>query len=437
MWTQSIVCATDFSTVGHAAVMAAAALADMLGTEEIWLVHALDLTSLQLAGMAFEQARDQAEAALAKGAKQLQDLTTRTVRSALLYGPAAGAVCEFAEHRNAGLLVVASKGHGGSLLLRLGSTSEQITEQTRTPVLVVRDSTPLVQWRVSGKPLRILLGVNHTSNWDSCLELVRRLRRAAACDVTVGMIYYANEERDRYGLADFHSMDEPDREVEALLTRDSEARITGFEGAGEIRYVASRGVGRIGDHLIQLAKEQSAEIIALGTHQRTGVSRLSSVSNVVLHYADPSVLVVPPLRVAPGGRVRSPRVVLAASDLSDPSKLALTQAFGLIEGRPDGRVVLYHVVEPDENDPLAVTNAQQVLRAIVPSQYAAVTSIDVECAGDVSTSIARAAERHGADVICVASRGRSALSRALLGSVARSVLERAERPVLVVKPLPR
>lgn len=434
----SIVCATDFSAAAVAGVTAAAALAEMLGAEDLWLVHALDLTSLQVAGLAFEQAREQSELALAKSVAELQKLTTRPVRPALLYGPAADAVCEFAEHRGASLLVVASTGHGGSLLLRLGSTSERIAEQTRTPVLIVRDSTPFVQWRVSRKPLRVLLGANHTSNWDSCLALLTQLRSAAPCDVSVGLVYYANEERDRYGLPALHSMDAPDRQVEALLARDLEARIGKLEGSGDTKYVPSRGVGRIGDHVVQLANAERAELIAVGTHRRTGLSRLSSVANVVLHYADQSVLVVPPQETPKLGHIRTPQVILAASDLSDVSNLALTQAFALVDGRSGARVIVFHARTPELIDPqTSSTTLRQRLGELIPARLKAVTTIEVEPSVSPAESIAQAAERHGADLICVGSRGHSVLSRALLGSVVRALLEHAQRPVLVVKPPPQ
>jgi len=52
--------------------------------------------------------------------------------------------------------------------------------------------------------------------------------------------------------------------------------------------------------------------------------------------------------------------------------------------------------------------------------------------GDPAEAIAHAAERVGADAICVGSHGRGALARAVLGSVSQALLGRTHRPVLVV-----
>jgi nucleotide-binding universal stress UspA family protein len=48
-------------------------------------------------------------------------------------------------------------------------------------------------------------------------------------------------------------------------------------------------------------------------------------------------------------------------------------------------------------------------------------------------AIAREAERFGADLICIASHGRSGVSKALLGSVTQSVMAQTHRPILVAR----
>jgi len=54
---------------------------------------------------------------------------------------------------------------------------------------------------------------------------------------------------------------------------------------------------------------------------------------------------------------------------------------------------------------------------------------------DPAAALCEAADRFGADVICMGSRGHSRLEAALLGSVAQAVIAKAHRPVLVVPPL--
>lgn len=53
--------------------------------------------------------------------------------------------------------------------------------------------------------------------------------------------------------------------------------------------------------------------------------------------------------------------------------------------------------------------------------------------GPVVAAILNAAEREGCDLIAMASHGRSGLQRVFYGSVAAGVLQRADRPLLLVR----
>jgi nucleotide-binding universal stress UspA family protein len=53
---------------------------------------------------------------------------------------------------------------------------------------------------------------------------------------------------------------------------------------------------------------------------------------------------------------------------------------------------------------------------------------------DPAIAIAQTAALRGVDVICIASHGRSGISRALVGSVADRLLRATRKPVLVLRP---
>jgi nucleotide-binding universal stress UspA family protein len=55
--------------------------------------------------------------------------------------------------------------------------------------------------------------------------------------------------------------------------------------------------------------------------------------------------------------------------------------------------------------------------------------------GSAVEAIAEAAEREGADLIAMASHGRTGLSRVFYGSVAAGVLHRVDRPLLLIRSL--
>ena len=150
-----------------------------------------------------------------------------------------------------------------------------------------------------------------------------------------------------------------------------------------------------------------------------------------------SVACIPAARVETIERQSAPiRRVLAASDLSEDGSLAIPYAYGAVS--PGGVVRLLHVVEPSrviEIPSREVVEAEERLRAQVPAD-AATRSIQTELAViegyDVAKSIRQEAERLGAHLVCIGSHGRSGLAKAVLGSVAQSVVAQSQRPVLIV-----
>ena len=86
-----------------------------------------------------------------------------------------------------------------------------------------------------------------------------------------------------------------------------------------------------------------------------------------------------------------------------------------------------------------VADAEERLRAQVPADAAArgiQTEVSVIEESDVSESIRQEAERFGAHLVCIGSYGRSGLAKAVLGSVAQSVMAQSQRPVLIVRKPP-
>jgi len=85
---------------------------------------------------------------------------------------------------------------------------------------------------------------------------------------------------------------------------------------------------------------------------------------------------------------------------------------------------------------LAVGSLKQ-LRTLIPAEAEArgiVTELEVIQHRDAAKAIGQEAERFGADVICLGSHGRGGLSKAVLGSVAQTVMTHSPRPLLVVRP---
>jgi nucleotide-binding universal stress UspA family protein len=216
------------------------------------------------------------------------------------------------------------------------------------------------------------------------------------------------------------------------LPRDLIRRLGGpaTPGARSVTARARRGLGRIGDHVIELAREEQVDVIVVGTGQKTGLGRLGSVSSVIVEDAPQSVVCVPPHAVVVTQSVPVLDLALVATDLSPFANRAVPYAFAI--ARPGGEVHVLHVLKEDAE--IDEADLLRQLQALTPVGATQQVHAHVVRSDDTATAIAQCAARFGVDVICVASHGRSGITRALMGSVADRVLRATRVPVLVLRP---
>src|SRR5262249_55033723 len=152
------------------------------------------------------------------------------------------------------IVIAASSGEG-----RLGSTAEKVILSTRVPVLVVREPTPWLQFARGERPLRLLLGIDDSLASELGVQWTHALRTRGPVDVVLGAIYYPDAAAQHYGLH-ARALVDRDPEVEQLAVRDLLRR---FGSNGRVTARARRGLGRIGDHLVELARDEAVDAIVV------------------------------------------------------------------------------------------------------------------------------------------------------------------------------
>ncbi|HET9623281.1 MAG TPA: universal stress protein [Kofleriaceae bacterium] len=410
-----IICGTDLSEASRRALDVACALASQRGEPEVVLVHAVE--DLEGAELAERKARLAAKAAAQPG-----------VRGELIVGPPDEALVRFAETAGADLIVVAARSRGD----KLGTTAGNIITRTHVPVIAVRDPAPWLAFARGERPLRLLLGVDEAATAELAVQWTHGLALRGTLDVVLGTIYYPDDAAAYYGLP-AHGFVESDPESERLLQRDMIRRFSGAASpARSVTAVARRGLGRIGDHIIELASEQAVDAIVIGTSQKTGLGRLGSVSSIVVEEAAQSVVCVPPHAAITTQSVPVLQQALVATDLSQFANRAVPYAFALTV--PTGDIHLLHVVKEDDDTTVDDAALLAQLAQLAPAGAPQRVHAHVVRGDDTATTIAQCAARFGVDVICVASHGRSGLTRALVGSVADRLLRATRLPVLVLRP---
>lgn len=428
--TKPILCGTDFSeNAAHAAIVADA-LARRIGVPLI-LARSADERG-EFPDHLRKRLMNDDRPRLAEHAVRLRGLGL-VFEEKLLRGLPDDGVAQFAAQAGARLVVVGASGTGSLLASRwlLGNVAERIAETSSVPTLVVRSTERLLDWAREGRPLKVFIAVDFTATSEAALRWLAEWRQLGPCEITLGYVHCLPEERGELAMFDGLGMTTLAPKARAELERDlreKAVRLLGGEPA--IRVVP--GSARVDAHLIQLASEAGADLLVLGVHQWRGLQRMwhASISRRILHHAPMSVACVP---VAPRAEAAIPTFsrVLVATDFSERSSHAIPYAYSALSR--EGAVCLLHVVKPGA----AKDELEAQLRALIPAgagERGVTTEVRIVESADAAKTIAEAAARFGADLVCIGSHGRSGLAAAVLGSVAQAVIAHSSRPVLVVRP---
>lgn len=440
--TPSVLCGTDFSPSAARAADVAATWARRQGAP-LALAHVSAIPNYPSVSQHLHQ---EAERLRQHGID---------VKEILLDGNADEQLVAQATPETCQLLVVSSLGRRAPERWLLGSVSERTAERATVPTLVVRDAAPFEAWTHSQRPLKVFVAFNFTTTSTAALRWVKELQGMGPCDLVIGYVDWPPEQRNRLGGTGPLPLVGNAPEVQDVLERELKTRVAELLGTQEFRTRVEANWGRPDARLAEMAAEEGADLLVVGSHQYRGFERLwhTSISRGLLHGSSMSVAVVP-LATTKARRadIAPPiRRVLVATDFSDASNVAIPHAYSLVRG--GGTVHLLHVVHPRElpngQQPHGPLNRQweelhashvqvcaEKLRALIPAEAAAqgiCTEVEVAQHHDAAAGICQQAERFGADVLCLATQGRSGLAQILLGSVAQKVITLCQRPLMVIR----
>lgn len=194
--------------------------------------------------------------------------------------------------------------------------------------------------------------------------------------------------------------------------------------------------------ILDYADEAGVDLLAMGTHGRTGVERylLGSVTEKVLRRSD-----VPVLTVRDGdAEVHYPfEDVLVPTDGSDEAEAAA--AVGIdVASRYDATLHVVSVVDVrsmgfDVRSEMVADSleegASDAVDRVAADARDRVPAVETEVAyGTPHGTLRTYVEEHDVDIVAMGTHGRSGIERYLLGSVAEKFVRTSPVPVLTVRP---
>lgn len=198
--------------------------------------------------------------------------------------------------------------------------------------------------------------------------------------------------------------------------------------------------------ILEVIREERADLLVLGTHGRSGFERfmLGSVTERLLRKAPCPVLTVPPSTGSGQVKVLYKKIVCAIDQTVSPGP-ALDAALSLAREN-DAELLLVHVVEPIQNPPGLTTfdvssfqselnrEWQRSMGDLVAGISKDWDRIDYRVpVGKPSTEILRIAHEEEASLVVLGVQARGAVDLTVFGSTAHHVVRHAECPVLTVR----
>lgn len=267
--------------------------------------------------------------------------------------------------------------------------------------------------------MRMLVATDLSEDGDAAIETARYLRARHGGSLVIAHVMPTSsrsemlmtDEQEASGVAGVALQARIEDAIVARLPEDvleSERRIV---------------EGSPGQALIELAEEEDCDMIVLGGRAPSGKRVFGSVAENIL--ANSTL----PVWIARAHK-KTQRIV-AATDLTEPGFPSVRRAIG-IAALLDARITLVHCLPSgvEKIDPDAARILRKLRRDLPPTAETVVEQ------GEPAASVVAVAERLNADLIVVASRGRTGLARFVIGSVASAIVRKASCSVLVV-PLPK
>jgi nucleotide-binding universal stress UspA family protein len=278
---------------------------------------------------------------------------------------------------------------------------------------------------------------------ERVLPFATRLARIGAVKLVLVRAHLPDDDRldlrlahPELGPAERASLERTEAEA-MIMNLAQRLRQAGLDAVGLFREGAAARV------IKGVAAETKADLILMATHADGLAGRffLGSVADEVVRNGNVPVLMITARcqHPWPGDRQLRVLIPLDGSNLAERALMPATQLVSTI----GGQLVLLTVLNDarsTSSDSSAESAAEQAatqrqLDDVATRLQAASLSLNTRVSlGAVGTSIVHEAAILDADLIAMATHGRSGLTRLLLGSVTRQVVELADRPVLLVHP---
>jgi nucleotide-binding universal stress UspA family protein len=287
MTFRKILCPTDFSTGSQHALRVAARLAKESKAELViahsWHVPDIAFAEFTFPGDLIRQLAEDAERGLAAVVQEAKSLGVESVTSTLTEGWPWKDLVEVVEKDDGfDLIVIGTHGRTGLRRVMLGSVAEKVIRHATCSVLAVRPDTKLEAFA------HALCPTDFSESANAAVELASKVIPATGSITLFHVLEIPiaiSGEMPVIGL---------ERELDRQATTALEEAAGRLKGMGSFKVDIRARLGYPGAQVLALIDaDPSIDIVVMGSHGRTGISRavLGSVAEKVVRHSRCPVLV--------------------------------------------------------------------------------------------------------------------------------------------------
>lgn len=230
--------------------------------------------------------------------RQLQVANPR-IHDHILRGHPASEILSYADSNNIGLIIIASRGAAGTGPWLLGDIASKVLRASTCPVLLVR--SPAAEAAISQNRLiqKILVPLDGSKTGEAALPAAEALARPFGAELVLFQCLEPIFQAAPYNVAFPQQLGLEKIEAETRAYLGGVSKLLHERGANVSTVIES---GRAPETIIDYARTNAMDIIAMSTHGRSGIGRwvFGSVTDKVLQAGDTAVLVVRAGQPVPG-----------------------------------------------------------------------------------------------------------------------------------------
>ena len=214
------------------------------------------------------------------------------------YGSVADEIINFSDKNNIDLIIISSHGYSGIKRWMLGSIAQKVLYGTCVPVLLIKSKSPEVA-NIQFK--KVLITLDGSSFSETPISYIEELTKGIEIETEVTLLQVIEPPIvPSYGSRPINPKwgkyrDELWSETQQQATKYLENMQATLKGRG-IKTKLQIIQGDVAKNIIQTAKTEKVDLIAMATHGRTGVSHwvYGSIANKIIEDSPQPIMLVRP-----------------------------------------------------------------------------------------------------------------------------------------------